>query len=87
MNAVLLNYRRGRHTQKNKQALLQVDGATTREDAVKLVGKAVEWSSPGKLPRKIRGKVTSAHGAKGVVRASFEKGLPGQAMGTQATVS
>lgn len=49
-----------------------------REEAKKLVGKIVEWKSPsGKI---IHGKISDAHGNKGLVRAIFEKGLPGQAL-------
>jgi len=56
-------------------------GAGSRKDAEKFVGKEVHWkSTAGKI---IRGKVASAHGNKGLVRAIFEKGLPGQAMNTE----
>jgi len=49
-----------------------------REEAKKLVGRIVEWKSPsGKI---ISGKISDAHGNKGLVRAIFEKGLPGQAL-------
>ena len=49
-----------------------------REEAQKMVGKNVEWKSPaGKI---IKGKVSGAHGNKGLVRVIFEKGLPGQAL-------
>ena len=48
------------------------------EDAVKMKGKIVEWKSPaGKI---IAGKISDAHGNKGLVRAIFESGLPGQAI-------
>ncbi|MCK4647855.1 50S ribosomal protein L35ae, partial [Candidatus Pacearchaeota archaeon] len=60
--------------------LIEVEGVSNREDAGKLVGKDVEWKSPaGKV---IKGKISSAHGNNGVVRAIFEKGLPGQAVTT-----
>jgi len=36
--------------------------------------------------KKITGKISSAHGGNGVVRAIFEKGLPGQAIGTDVEV-
>lgn len=49
-----------------------------REEAKKLIGKIVEWKSPsGKI---IHGKISDAHGNKGLLRAIFEKGLPGQAI-------
>ncbi|MDP1695526.1 MAG: 50S ribosomal protein L35ae, partial [archaeon] len=40
----------------------------------------VEWkSTAGKI---IKGKISDAHGTKGLVRAIFESGLPGQAITT-----
>jgi large subunit ribosomal protein L35Ae len=57
---------------------------TKREDAKKLVGKEVSWKSPaGKI---IKGKISDAHGNKGIVRAIFESGLPGQAITTEVEV-
>jgi len=58
--------------------------AEGRADAEKFVGKNVEWKSPaGKI---IKGKIAAAHGNKGVVRAIFEKGLPGQAITTEVEI-
>jgi len=55
-------------------------GSKNREEALKLVGSEVEWRSPaGKI---LKGKISSAHGNKGLVRAIFERGLPGQAIAT-----
>ena len=76
----VVQFRRGRHTIKERHFLIEVDGSKTRKDAEKFVGKEVVWKSPaGKI---IKGKVSSAHGNNGVVRAIFEKGLPGQAVTT-----
>lgn len=64
--------------------LIEVEGIKTRKEAGKFVGKEVIWKSPaGKL---IKGKISSAHGNKGVVRAIFEKGLPGQAVTTEVEI-
>jgi large subunit ribosomal protein L35Ae len=53
-------------------------------DAGKFIGKSVEWkSSSGKI---FRGKISSQHGNRGLVRAIFEKGLPGQSIGTYTEV-
>lgn len=77
----VVQFRRGRHTVKEKHFLLEVEGSKTKKDAEKFVGKEVSWKSPaGKI---IKGKVSGAHGNKGVVRAIFEKGLPGQAVTTE----
>lgn len=74
----VIQFRRGRHTVHERHFLIEIAGTKTRKDAEKFVGKEVEWKSPaGKV---IMGKVSSAHGNKGVVRAIFEKGLPGQAV-------
>lgn len=62
------------------QMLVQFKGTDTAEAAKKLIGKAVAWNSPGK--KSIKGKVTGAHGSKGIVRVLFEKGMPGQSLGT-----
>lgn len=80
----VLQFRRGRHTVTPRHFLLEFEGVKTRAEAGKLVGKHVEWKSPaGKI---IRGKVSSAHGNKGVVRAIFELSLPGQSMTTEVEI-
>lgn len=80
MKGKVIQFRRGRHTVHERHFLIEVESIKTREEAGKLVGKEVEWKSPaGKI---IKGKISSAHGNKGVVRAIFEKGLPGQAVTT-----
>jgi len=83
MKAKLVQFRRGRHRIHEKHYLLDVS-AKSREDAGKFVGKIIEWKSPaGKV---IKGKISGAHGNKGLVRAIFEKGLPGQAMGEEVEI-
>lgn len=85
MRGKILNFRQGRHTQNPKQVLIEIEGIDSREKALQLIGKEVIWvSSSGK---KIQGKINNAHGNKGVVRAIFKKGLPGQALGTEVSIS
>ncbi len=80
MKGKVIQFRRGRHVIHKRHFLIEIEGISNRKDAGKLVGKEVEWkSSSGKI---IKGKISSAHGNKGVVRAIFEKGLPGQAITT-----
>jgi len=75
----VIQFRRGVHTYKPRHFILDL-GAKTKEEARKLVGKEVSWKSPaGKI---IKGKVSSSHGNKGLNRAIFETGLPGQAVAT-----
>ncbi|MBS3091296.1 50S ribosomal protein L35ae [Candidatus Pacearchaeota archaeon] len=83
MKGIVVQFRRGRHTIHEKHYLLDL-GFTSREEAKKAAGKIVEWkSSSGKI---IKGKVSDAHGNKGLVRAIFESGLPGQAILTEINV-
>lgn len=83
MKGIVVQFRRGRHRIHERHYLLDV-GMTSRDDARKLAGKQVSWTSPaGKV---ITGKISDAHGNKGLVRAIFEKGLPGQAITTEITV-
>ena len=83
MKAKIIQFRRGRKTIHEKHFILDV-GTKSKEDAVKFAGKEVEWtSSAGK---KIKGKISDSHGNKVLVRAIFEKGLPGQARNTEVEV-
>jgi len=83
MKGKVIQFRRGRHTIHERHFIIEVPEVKDRENAVKLVGKDVIWTSPGKLKKIIKGKISSAHGNKGLVRAIFEKGLPGQAITTE----
>ena len=86
VKATVIQFRRGRKTFKPRHFLIEIEGIKTREDASKFVGKAVVWKSTGKNSKEINGKVSSAHGGNGVIRAIFEKGLPGQAIGTEVEI-
>jgi len=77
MKGIIVQFRRGRHTIEEKHYLLDL-GNKDRAEAKKMAGKIVEWKSlSGKV---IKGKISDAHGNKGLVRAIFERGLPGQAI-------
>ncbi|MFH1585389.1 MAG: 50S ribosomal protein L35ae [archaeon] len=77
----VIQFRRSRRTYKPRHFLIEVEGVKNKKEAEKLEGKEVTWKSPaGKV---IKGKVSKAHGNNGVVRAIFEKGLPGQAITTE----
>ena len=86
VTAKVIQFRRGRKTFKPRHFLIEIPEIKTREDASKFVGKTAEWKSTGKIQTTIKGKISSAHGGNGVVRAIFEKGLPGQAIGTKVEV-
>ena len=74
--AKIVQFRRGLKRIHEKHYIIDVD-VKSREEAGGFVGKQVIWTSPA--GKKITGKISSAHGNKGMVRAIFEKGLPGQA--------
>ena len=81
----IIQYRRGRHNVHDNHFLIEIDGVVGKEAAAKFVGKEVIWSSPA--GKKIVGKIADVHGIKGVVRAIFEKGLPGQAITTSVEIN
>ncbi|MDP3917064.1 MAG: 50S ribosomal protein L35ae [Nanoarchaeota archaeon] len=84
MEAIISNFRLGRHTKSNNHMILIVPGTETKDKAESLVNKNVIWkSSAGK---EIHGKIASAHGNKGAVRVIFERGMPGQAIGQKVTI-
>lgn len=84
MEGFIVSYRRGRHTMHPKQVIIAVEGVSTRRQASALVGKHVLWRSPS--GKKFRGVIVAPHGNKGRVRARFEKGIPGQAIGDRVEI-
>ena len=59
-------------------------GVKNKLEASKFIGKEVRWKSEaGKI---IAGKIAGSHGNKGLVRAIFERGLPGQSINTEIEV-
>lgn len=84
MKGKVVQFRRGRHTIHERHFLIEIPKIENREQAEKIVGKEVSWTSPaGKI---IKGRVSAPHGNKGIVRVIFEKGLPGQAVTTEVEV-
>ena len=79
MKATIVNFRVGRHTKYDNHMIIIAEGVDNKEKAEKLIGKKVVWTSPA--GKKLTGEVKVAHGAKGAVRAIFETGMPGQAVG------
>jgi large subunit ribosomal protein L35Ae len=84
MDAKIVNYRRGRHTEYTDQYILSMDGVSSSAEAAKYVGKAVAWVTP--TGNRINGRITHTHGNAGAVLARFEKGLPGQALGSTVQI-
>ena len=81
--AKVVQFRRSRKRIHEHHFIIDVN-AKNRVEAEKFVGKDVSWSSPA--GKKIPGKISSPHGNKGLVRAIFEKGLPGQARNNDVEV-
>jgi len=84
MQGTILSYRRGRHTQNVNQMLIQLENVNSKEKAKEFLGKKLVWTSPS--GKKIEGKILALHGNKGILRAKFERNLPGQAITTKVQV-
>ena len=63
----------------SKECLIQFAQVDSISLAGQLIGRKVVWKQEKKA---LIGKIVGTHGKKGVVRARFRKGLPGQAIGT-----
>lgn len=83
MKGRIVNFRIGRKTMYHNHMIVNA-GLSKREEAVKLVGKEVIFTTPAK--HQIKGKVASAHGNKGALRVIFEKAMPGQAISQQVEI-
>jgi large subunit ribosomal protein L35Ae len=83
MEGLIVSFRRGRRTQYNNQFIIKIP-ETDKEKAKSLLSKKVIWTS--KSGKKINGTIMNIHGNKGALRARFERGLPGQAVGTRVEV-
>lgn len=86
MDARIANYRNANSTNRPTHIIVHVEGITSRDKAAALVGKKASWVAPGKAKTTINGKVAAAHGNSGAVRVIFERGLPGQALGTTCKI-
>jgi large subunit ribosomal protein L35Ae len=76
---IIVNYRVGPKTQKPKECIIQFANVNSISEASRLIGRKVAWKSGKNM---IIGKVVALHGKKGLVRARFRRGVPGQALGT-----
>jgi len=75
----IINYRIGIGTQKPKECLIQFAHVNSASLACQLINRKVVWKQ-GNI--KLMGKIAGSHGKKGVVKVKFQKGVPGQALGT-----
>ncbi len=81
MEGTIVNFRGSHKTKSDNHMIVKVKSIESREKAQKLIGKIVSWKSPAN--REIKGKVANSHGNSGALRVIFEKGMPGQALGTK----
>ncbi len=79
-----MSYRGGRRTQNTNQMILKPLSSNSKDDAEKLLGKKVEWTT--EAGKKLIGEISRVHGGKGAVVAQFKPGLPGQSVGTKAQI-
>jgi len=84
MKAVIASYRRSRHLVRPNQAIIKLAGINDKKSASKYVGRKLSYKTrSGKL---IKGVITDSHGDNGRLRARFERGLPGQALGSEVMI-
>ena len=79
---MILNYRLGGKTQYPEQCLIKVLGVEA-SDAKRMIGSKVGW--PVDDP-KIYGKIICVHGRTGTLRVKFNRGVPGQALGSRVRI-
>jgi large subunit ribosomal protein L35Ae len=86
MQGKILNFRRGKKTQHTDHILIEINDEKyrTKESVAPLFGKKVVYKTVGN--KMISGKIVAAHGNKGVIRAIFEKSLPGESIGQSVEI-
>jgi len=85
MKARIINFRGSyKQQQGSNQVIVLPEGVRKKDAAEKLLNKKIVWTNTKGKP--ISGKISAVHGRKGAVRAIFEKGLPGQALGKEAQI-
>ncbi len=83
IKGIIKNYRLGVNTQKTNQYVIIIEGYDKAKSSA-LIGKSAIWTTPS--GKEIVGKVTGVHGNKGAIKVRFDKGLPGQAIGTDILI-
>ena len=84
MEAIVINYRGSVRVKNNRQMILEVNGIDSKDKAAKLVGKKVVFTTPGK--KQMVGVISAPHGNNGALRAKWETGMPGQAIGSKVKI-
>ncbi|HDD63805.1 MAG: 50S ribosomal protein L35ae [Thermoprotei archaeon] len=79
MRGRIVGFRMTSDGYRNVQAIIEIEGVTSRGRAAVYLGRKVIWRHP-RTGTEIRGKIVRLHGKKGRVIAKFRRGLPGQAL-------
>ncbi|MCS4541047.1 MAG: 50S ribosomal protein L35ae [Euryarchaeota archaeon] len=85
MLGVIVNYVGSHKHQKPFQYIIKPERVSSKNEAAKLIGKKVQWKQP-KSNKAFIGKIIDVHGNNGAVRVRFNKGLPGQAIGSSIQI-
>jgi len=79
LKGAVVSFRRGPKAQRPKECLILFHGVKSVSEAGQLIGRKVAWPNG---ERKCIGKIVALHAKKGLVKARFRKGLPGNALGS-----
>ena len=89
VDGAILGYKRALRTQNCSISLIKIKGCDSKEDADFYLGKKVAFITKGKKTHDYRvnwGKVQRRHGSNGVVRCTFRRNLPPQAIGGRVRI-
>ncbi|MEM3736641.1 MAG: 50S ribosomal protein L35ae [Candidatus Bathyarchaeia archaeon] len=84
-HGVVVNFRIGPKTQKNKECLVKIPDIDNDTAASRYIGRKVVWLSQ-KSGKKIVGEVVDIHGRNGMIRVRFRRALPGEALGAKVAI-
>ena len=86
MEGIIVNFRGSRRVKSDNQMIIEVPGIKSKDKAAPLVGKKISWKTPGKPGKMMNGVISATHGNSGALRAIFETGMPGQAIGQKIKI-
>ncbi len=92
VRGVFLQFRRAQRVQRERQAIIRIQGVADKKDTPYYHGKRVAYIFKAKTVKngtKLRarwGKIVGSFGGSGCVRAVFQKNLPARAMGESVRV-
>ena len=90
VNACFTSFRRNKRQLNPAQALLRIEGVSSKEEAEFYIGKKVMAPMRTKVIDRSHpanwGTIIGVHGNSGIVRAKFERNLPPSFLGTDVRV-